>query len=361
MNRTAIASLVAVLLGACCATVLAQQNAPLPPAATQTPAQAQGSTPATTPATTPASMPASMPAPVPAPAQNRYAATEVPLERFTAGILAVERHGSGAVPLILVPGLGSGAWAWQDVVRRFKDDHTIYVVTLPGFDGRAPLVGAPLLPQARDALRQLIVARKLDRPVIVGHSLGATLAIGLATQHASLLRAVVAIDGLAVMPGSENTPPAMRTQMASAIKARMGGLDRAAFVQGQQQYMRNIGVIDGGMADQLAALSARSDARAVVDIMAEVLEQDDRAALSKISVPVLLVAPFNQPDAVQRGLSEQMVKDYYGALMAGTPALTVATIAPSRHFVMFDQPEALAERVRAFLKTLPASAGSGGS
>lgn len=336
MKLTTLTCAVALLLGACCATVSARQVA----VAQDTKDAQDAHNPQITP--------------------NRYAATEVPLERFASGILAVERHGSGAVPLILVPGLGSGAWAWQDVVRRFKGDYAIYVVTLPGFDGRAPLASGPVLPRAREALRQLIVARRLDRPVIVGHSLGATLAIGLATEHAGLLRAVVAIDGLAVMPGSENTAPAMRTQMASAVKARMGAMDHAAFVQGQQQYMRNIGVIDAGMADQLAALSARSDARAVVDTMAEVLAQDGRAALPKISVPVLLVAPFNQPDAVQRGLSAQMVQDYYGALMAGTPALTVVTIAPSRHFVMFDQPEALAQRVRAFLETLPASAGSGG-
>lgn len=286
-----------------------------------------------------------------APVANRYAAAIVPAERFDAGILAVERHGSRGTPLILVPGLASGSWAWQDVVRRFKGDHVVYVVTLPGFDGRPPVAG-PVFGQAKDALRQLIVSRKIDRPVMVGHSLGATLSIALAETDSTLLRGVVAIDGLPVMPGSEQTPPAMRGQMAAAIKARMSGADPTQFAARQQQYMRGIGVTDLAAADELAKLSARSDPQAVVDIMADVLQQDLRAGLPGIGVPVLLVAPYFEPDAVQRGLSEAMVKDYYGSLMAGTPRLTVVSIAPSRHFVMFDQPEALADALTSFIKPL---------
>jgi pimeloyl-ACP methyl ester carboxylesterase len=284
---------------------------------------------------------------------NRFAASIIPAERFEVGVLAVERHGSGGVPMILVPGLSSGAWAWQDFVRRDKGEHTIYVVTLPGFDGRAAVTG-PVFEQARSALRQLIVSRALSRPVIVGHNVGATLAIALAETDSTLLRAVVAIDGLPVMPGSEQTPPAMRSQMAAAIKARMGGpgLEPAAFAASQRQYMRGIGVLDLPMADELAKLSARSDPRAVLDIMGEVLEQDLRAGLPKIGVPVLLIAPFFEADAVQRGLTREMVKGYYASLMAGTPALTVTTIAPARHFVMFDQPAELAQAIGQFVAPL---------
>ncbi len=297
------------------------------------------------------SLPAFAADPPVAPVANRFAASIAPAERFESGILAVERHGSRGTPLILVPGLGSGSWAWQDTVRRFKADHVIYVVTLPGFDGR-PAAAGPVFEQARDALRQLIISRKIDRPVLVGHSLGGTLSIALAETDSKLLRGVVAIDGLPVMPGSEQTPPAMRGQMAAAIKARMSGADRSQFAAQQQQYMRGIGVTDLPTADELAKLSARSDPAAVVDIMAEVLQQDLRAGLPDIAVPVLLVAPFFEADASQRGLTQPMVKEYYTSLMAGTPRLTVTSIAPSRHFVMFDQPDELAAALQAFIKPL---------
>lgn len=294
---------------------------------------------------------AQTPAAAPAPAPNRYAATIEPAERFDAGVLAVQRHGNHGRPLILIPGLASGAWVWQDTVRRFSPSHVIYVVTLPGFDGRAPVTtGGPVFEQAKAALHQLIVSRKLDHPVLVGHSLGATLALAVAENDAALLGGVVAIDGLPVMPGSEQTPGPMRPQMAAAIKARMAAAAPGQFAVQQQQYMRGIGVTDLAMADELARLTAKSDPAAVTDIMAEDIELDLRPGLPKISVPVLLVAPYFQPDATQRGLTEDMVKQYYTGLMAGTPKLEVVTVPQSRHFVMFDQPERLGELLQAFLK-----------
>ncbi|HEU5434847.1 MAG TPA: alpha/beta hydrolase [Telluria sp.] len=282
---------------------------------------------------------------------NRFAASIEPAERFDVGVLAVERHGERGVPMILVPGLASGAWAWQDVVRRFKASHVIYVVTLPGFDGR-PAAAGPVFEQARASLRQLIVSKKIDRPVMVGHSLGATLSIALAERDSSLLRGVVAIDGLPVMPGTENAPLAMRAQMAAGIKSRLDAADPGQFPAQQQQYMRGIGVLDTARADELAKLSSRSDPQAVNAIMAEVMAQDLRADLPKIAVPVLLVAPFFEADAVTRGITQPMAKEYYTSLMQGTPKLTVVSIAPSRHFVMFDQPELLAETLSGFIKTL---------
>ena len=278
-----------------------------------------------------------------APTPNRYAATILAAERFDAGVLAVERHGSHGRPLILIPGLASGAWVWQDTVRRLSPSHVVYVVTLPGFDGRAAVTtGGPVFEQAKAGLHQLIVARKLDHPVLVGHSLGATLALAVAESDAALLGGVVAIDGLPVMPGSEQTPAPMRPQMAAAAPGQ--------FAVQQQQYMRGIGVTDLAMADELAKLTAKSDPAAVTDIMAEDIELDLRPGLPKISVPVLLVAPYFQPDATQRGLTEDMVKQYYTGLMAGTPKLEVVTVPDSRHFVMFDQPARLAELLQAFLQ-----------
>jgi DNA-binding XRE family transcriptional regulator len=75
----------------------------------------------------------------PAPA-SRYAATIAPAERFEIDGVLVERHGSRGRPLILIPGLASGSWVWQARSAPFRD-HALYVLTLPGFDGR-PAAGA---------------------------------------------------------------------------------------------------------------------------------------------------------------------------------------------------------------------------
>jgi pimeloyl-ACP methyl ester carboxylesterase len=285
--------------------------------------------------------------------ENRFAASIVPAERFESGSLLVERHGERGTPLILIPGLGSGSWAWQDTVREFSFDHVIYVVTLPGFDGRAPISGSGTpLADAQNSLAGLIASRKLEGSVLIGHSLGATLSLGFAEQHPGLVKGVVAIDGLPVFPGTENIPPAQRPQVAANIKASMAGASKEAFAAQQQGYMRTVGVTDMGRADELAKLSARSDIGATLDAMAETLTLDLRAGLPAITVPVLLIVPYFEPDSSQQAITRDMKSAYYTLLMAGTPKLQVVSIAPARHFVMFDQPQMLADALRDYLKSL---------
>ena len=280
-----------------------------------------------------------------APPENRFAASIAPAERFEAGSLLVERHGQRGTPLILIPGLGSGAWAWQDTVRQFSGEHVVYVVTLAG-------VGLDALANAQQSLLALIAARQIDKPVLIGHSLGAALSIGFAERHSELIRGVVAIDGLPVLPGTENTPPAQRAQVAAGVKAGMAGASKEMFLIQQQRYMRGIGVTDTARADELAKLSGRSDQGAMLDAMAELLALDLRPGLSDIKVPVLLIAPYFAPDSAQMGMTREMKTAYYTSLMAGTPKLRVVSIAPARHFVMFDQPQMLADALRTYLKSL---------
>jgi pimeloyl-ACP methyl ester carboxylesterase len=284
-------------------------------------------------------------------APNRFAATIAPAERFEAGALSVERHGSGGRPLVLIPGLASGSWAWQDTVRAFSGQHAVYVVTLPGFDGR-PAIAGNVLDAARAALRELVVSRKLDRPVFIGHSLGATLALAVAEDNPDLLGGVVAIDGLPVLPGTEDMPPALRAQMAEQITTRMTPADHAVFAQQQRQYMQTIGVLDMSKGEALAELTARSDPATVARVTGQDILLDLRPNLSRIAAPILVIAPYFEADAAQMGLTEAAKADYYKALMAGTPKVEVKTIAPARHFAMFDQPEKLLDALRSFLSKL---------
>ncbi len=287
-----------------------------------------------------------------APVANRFAATIEPAERFESGGLLVERHGSRGRPVILVPGLASGPWVWQETIRQFKDEFTLYVVTLPGFDGRpAPGARSEWAPfeGARAALRGLIAERRLDKPVIVGHSLGGTLAYAVAQDLGNGIGGVVALDGLPVFPGTENMPPQQRPQAAINVRNRMAASRPDAYAAEQRQYMRGQGVLDIGKADDITPLLLRSDREAVGAYVADLLALDLRPGLSKISAPVLVVAPFYQYDAAQDALTVNDKVEHYRMLVEGIPSVEVVPIAPSRHFLMIDQPLALAGILRRYL------------
>lgn len=284
------------------------------------------------------------------PAPNRFAAQPAANERFEIRGMLVERHGSGPRALVLIPGLASGGWVWGQTVRDFAPTHTVYVVTLPGFDGRPAVSGDPF-ESARAALGELIASRKLAKPVLVGHSIGATLALALAQESPQQVGGVVAIDGLPVFPRTEDMPPEQRPAMAEAARARMAALAGPAFAAQQFQYMRSIGMVDMGKADDAAKLSSRSDPVAVAGYMAAVLARDLRPQLANIKAPVLLLVPYFAPDApVLNNISMTDKLAYYRELMAGTPRLEVEPIDKARHFAMVDQPEAVAEAIRRFLK-----------
>ena len=287
----------------------------------------------------------------PAPAPNRYAATIAPAERFEVNGVVVERHGSGGRPLILIPGLASGSWVWQDTIRAFAPDHAVYVLTLPGFDGRPPAGPAPFA-AARAAVLELIASRRLDKPVLVGHSLGGILALAVAEDRPATVGGVVSIDGLPVMPGTEDLPPDQRVQFAGQTRAQIGRQPAALFAQQQQTYMRTIGVLDMSRADALAQLTARSDPASVGAWAADVLTLDLRPGLKSIQAPVLTIVPYLDLDSSQQGLTPAAKADYYRALMEGTRKLQVVTVAPARHFAMFDQPQAITAAIKTFLDTL---------
>jgi pimeloyl-ACP methyl ester carboxylesterase len=286
-----------------------------------------------------------------APAPNRFAATIAPAERFEVNGVLVERHGSGGRPLILIPGLASGSWVWQDTIRAFAPDHAVYVLTLPGFDGRPPAGPAPFA-SARAAIEELIVSRHLDQPVLVGHSLGGILALAVAEDKPAAPGGIVSIDGLPVMPGAEDMTPVQRAQFAEKTRTQVARQPAALYARQQQGYMRTIGVLDMSRADALAQLTARSDPASVGLWSADVLTLDLRPGLKTIQAPVLVVMPYFDLDSAQQGLTPVAKADYYRALMAGTPKLQVVTVAPARHFAMFDQPQAVAAAIRTFLDTL---------
>jgi pimeloyl-ACP methyl ester carboxylesterase len=290
-----------------------------------------------------------------APQANRFAATIAPAERFEIDGVLVEQYGkktgSRERPLILIPGLASGGWVWQETVRAFSRDHAVYVLTLPGFDGR-PAAPANAFASARGAVVKLVEQKRLDKPVIVGHSLGATLALAVAEDRPAQIGGIVAIDGLPVMPGTDALPPPERSRYAQGMKARMAGMNPTLFASQQQAYMRTIGAVDMGKADDIALLTGRSDPASVGQYAADVLELDLRPGLKNIQAPVLVIAPFFEPDGAQQGLNADAKADYYRSLMTGTPKVEVVTVAPARHFAMIDQPQQVNDAIRKYLQSL---------
>ncbi|MBI3713512.1 MAG: alpha/beta hydrolase [Burkholderiales bacterium] len=276
------------------------------------------------------------------------------ISQLQVGSMYVEKHANPnakGAPVIFIPGLSSGGYVWDEAVKRLSQDHELYVVTLAGFHGR-PAIAGPKLTTAKESLLKLIQDEHINKPVLVGHSLGSALSIWFAESHSHLIRGVFGVDGLPVLPGTENMSQEQRDAMAEGGRAHFANADQASFGAQQLQYMRYIGVMDDKVAEKLGAESAKSHPASVGDYMAELLKMDMRKDLPAISVPVALVSPYNAPDFVRANMSADAKHAYYRTLMQGTPQLSIIPINDSRHFPMYDQPTQFHDELARFINAL---------
>jgi pimeloyl-ACP methyl ester carboxylesterase len=268
------------------------------------------------------------------------------------GTLQVERHGAHGPAVILIPGLEGGPWVWQRTIEQLQKDHVVYAVTLAGFDGvPAPEGGGNLFDRADASLLQLIRQHRPDKPVLVGHSLGGTLALRIAGEHPELIAGVVAVDGLPVFPGMERAGAEQRKAMATQMQRQLSAATPEQFRAQSLGYMQKIGVIDPKLAARYAPMNARSDIKASAQYMAEDLVFDGRPQLKHANVPILEISPYYAPDFSQPPLrmSEDQKSAYYRSLLANAPDVTVTSISPSRHYAMLDQPAKFQQLLEDFL------------
>ena len=273
----------------------------------------------------------------------------------TGGPLKVERHGDHGRAVILIPGLQGGPWVWQQTIAQLQKDHVVYAVTLAGFDGMsAPTGDGNLFDRADASLLQLIGQYKIDKPVLVGHSLGGTLALRFAGEHAKLISGVVAVDGLPIFPGMERVSAEQRQAMAVQMRESMAAASPEQFRAQTLGYMQKVGVIDPQLAARYAPMNARSDSKASARYMAEDLLSDLRPGLKHANIPILEISPYYAPDFSQPPMqfSEAQKVAYYQSLLADAPNAKVVSISPARHFVMLDQPVKFQQALDDFLKSL---------
>ncbi|GAB3750221.1 alpha/beta fold hydrolase [Spirosoma pomorum] len=79
-------------------------------------------------------------------------------------------------PVLLLPGYSCSGTVWNETVAHLQDRYECHVLTLPGYAGVAP-IKQPVLQTVRDEIIRYIRDKRLDKPVLIGHSLGAFMSL----------------------------------------------------------------------------------------------------------------------------------------------------------------------------------------
>lgn len=255
-------------------------------------------------------------------------------------------HGGGAsVPAVALHGFALNCHSFDEVAPALSDRLHWYALDQRGHgrSDRAAELGDYSRDHMADDIRAFITAQALDRPVVLGHSMGGMNAMTFAARHPDLLRALVLID---VGPGV-SVDGARQVQQFVAGPYELDSLE--AWVDLTHQYYpfrskegirKRLEVslretAEGKMAKMFDERFRQADFRGVADGRSGIWE-----TARALTVPTLLLHGENSP-VLKREQAEEFA--------AAVPAVQLVTIAEAGHSVAGDQPAAFIEAVSAFL------------
>ena len=244
-------------------------------------------------------------------------------------------------PLLLLAGLGCSGAVWDATVARYSKSYQCHVVSLAGFAGNAPIPGPPIA-SARQELLAYVQQQRLQKPIVMGHSLGGFLALALAAEAPAHFSQVVVLDALpfgaaAAQPQLTEAQVRQASPTPEALGQQFAALPPAQFAQVQRQLLAPA-VADTGRLRQLLAERQRSDPATLGRAMAELLQTDLRPQLPRLAMPVLVLGCDATARLLKPAATAPECRQLYATQYAGTPQLTLAMSPTARHFLQYDAP-----------------------
>lgn len=252
--------------------------------------------------------------------------------------------------VLLIPGVASSGEVWQSTVDTLKANYQLHILTLAGFAGVKPLPmhswSEGYLATQQHAILRYINEQQLNKPVVIGHSLGGYLALALAVHAPEQIGGAINVDGLPALGAlfaqnnSQHAAQGSATAANNQAQQQRGGFDPMAMAKSMannQQWQQRI------VADMY-----RSDGMTSGRVMGELIRADLRPQLSNIRVPVLTLgalqhgAPYSTPEQVQANYEKQLAnapKQYHSFAFA----------RDAKHFIMADAPDWLNQHIQQFL------------
>ena len=266
---------------------------------------------------------------------------------FSSRRIAVTVRGRGA-DVLLIPGLASTAEVWRGVADRLAGKRRVHLVSVRGFGdlpAGANASGAVMAAVAAE-VRRYINERRLERPAIIGHSMGGQLGLRVAADAGTRVGRVMVVDASPFFPALISPDATVGdvepiAQLAYQAIHFLG--DEALRSRG-----REMGLELGGATDAVfGSLGWQGgDRRVLAQSLYEVMTVDLRRRLPDITAPVTVVYGWSADEASPRSRTDRLFRGAYARLR--TPAAFVP-IEGAEHMVMIDQPTRFMAAVDRFL------------
>lgn len=265
--------------------------------------------------------------------------------------IAIEVKGTGPA-IIFIPGFNSASATFNETCAAFVQTHSCHLLHLPGFAGLPPIRAAQtnFLRTMRDAIHTYIETAQIEKPLLVGHSLGGVLSLMIALEHPDLARQLVIIDALPFYPAIQNpalTVEAARPQ-AEQIRSYMQNLL-------DEEYRRNAAMHLVGMSNNPARLplltqwSKTSDRITTAQAMYDMMTTDLRSELNKIKTPTLVLGSWAAYKV--QGATQESTKAIFANQYAQLHDVKIHMSRSGFHFLTWDDPQWVNQEIARIITT----------
>ncbi|RYG22741.1 MAG: alpha/beta fold hydrolase, partial [Burkholderiales bacterium] len=141
--------------------------------------------------------------------------------------------------VVLIPGLASSDDVWEATVKQLSATHRVHALQVKGFAGApaGPNADGPILAPLIEEVAAY--AAKLDKPAIIGHSLGGLTALEVAAKYPDSVDSVMIVDALsfyALLFAPTATAEMVKPQ-AEMMRTQAIGMTDEQFAAGQDRTM----------------------------------------------------------------------------------------------------------------------------
>jgi N-formylmaleamate deformylase len=265
----------------------------------------------------------------------------------SANSFVVNTIGEGK-PVILIPGLMSDQRVWKDLADELSKTKRVHLVNIAGF-GATPTINGQSLLIVKQELEHYIKSNKLNKPVIIGHSLGGYMAFWLASENPNSIGSIISVDGLPFLgpiftQTNETTVESIKPQ-ADMVSKSYKTMSSELMVA-QTKYGLNVQATSDKSKQIIIDMASKSEPKVVGEAIYSLLSRDLRPAIKTIKSKILLLGASG-------GFTKQSdhlrIKNLYNEQLAGASDAKLVMNTKARHFIMFDDSAWLNKQVIDFL------------
>ncbi|KAF2517425.1 alpha/beta hydrolase [Flavobacterium zhairuonense] len=251
----------------------------------------------------------------------------------------VLKTGKGKQSIIFIPGFASSGEVWNETKTAFEKDYTCYTLTMAGFAGVKPEQN-PSFENWKNEVANYIKANKIEKPILIGHSMGGGLALAIAADYPELIGKIVVVDALPCMAALMD--PSFKSKEnndCTAIVNQMTSMTDVQFLDMQKKTMPRL-LADASKMDMVVDWSVKSDRKTFGQMYCDFSNTDLRAKIAQIKCPALILLEsyfINLKPAIEEQYKNLKTANFQYA-------------NKGLHFIMYDDKDWYLAQLNTFIK-----------